>query len=263
MSQYTTYRVDTTPEINTSAIAAAAGIAGTLIIGTAKLAVRSLRSLYEHVKGRISELEALGTPLAMARLQALEEAPLLEAAVLTEIASSLGIPDISRDILQDRLKKADTTVFDRLVRQGQNRLSQGQVQVLSNSIIDVISELGYTVHTPKRPPRDDISLTAVRSTDGTSVTAHLVPQTDTLEVKLRGFSGGTCLLLLHEIEQRLRRRGVELRVVREQRHDDRTSKCHVGEVNETRSIETAPHNAAKKKTARRASIPVARLPMRR
>jgi len=257
MSQYTSYQYETEPEVSTNTLAVAAGVVGLLVTGAASLAVRSLRSVRERATARMAELEAMGKSPAMARLEALSESPLLEAAVLKEFSHTSGLSVSGRDGLLDRLQQTESSQLDRLIRQGNNRLLQGQAQVMHRSMTDVLAELGYEIRTPRRPLRDVVVVKGVRKEDNTAVSIRLTPKDERLETDLHGFNGGACTRLLAEFEERLRRRGVKLKMVQREPHGCAGSAL-TQEVNRVLNAPTEIEKKPVKKQVRKARASVAR-----
>ncbi len=220
MSQYTSYQYETEPEpeVSTGALAAAAGVAGLIVVGTASLAVRSLRSMQEQAEKRMEELDAMGEPSIISQLGALNESPLLEAAVLKEFAQESRMLDAGRETVLAQMQQVEDLKLDHLIHKGNARLLQGQARVLRDSMTDVLTELGYKIRTPRLPLRDVVVVKGVREEDNTSVSIRLTSKDDKLEPDLHGFNGGACTQLLAEFDEGMRRRGVKLKMIQREPH---------------------------------------------
>jgi hypothetical protein len=210
MSEYTSDSYSYTAETAAPAVAAAAGLETAIgalgaVAGVGGLAIMSTLAICERFRQQGAALERQGCAPLDARLKALGQVPLLNAAVAatgTPLGSVAG------------LTVAD---FDRRLYQAEERLFQAEGTVLRAQLGGALAELGYTVVPPRRAQETAPVLLAHRP-DGTAVAARISPRAGRVELDLSGFRGDACQVERARLDAALRKRGVRLTTEARQRH---------------------------------------------
>ena len=185
-----------------------------------------------------------------ARLEALEQSPLLTAATLNaggrpllELAMDQGSGNRSQRITGSALEKA--------VNLGRQQLLVAEATVLHGHITAELREMGRSIEQPRRPIRDAVSIKGTNE-NGTAVSVKISPKTGRILLDLSGFHDGKCQVVRQRLVEGLRKRKVFLKVVSSQRHDSRQGGRLTQEVNEAlgEKQKSRPHNMLFQQTTR-------------
>ncbi len=208
MSEYSSYTYEFAPTVVGTEIARAAGLSVTT--GLTGTVARSTRDLWAHYEQRAAALLEQGQTAAQVAQRALDELPLLKAAVIAEDAGG------ARRLLATGAAGGLNALRD-VVRAGYARLQRAETEVLNQNAASVLKERGYVLLPRRRTVLDTLFVQARKGE--TSVTVKLTPATGHFEMDLSGFHGGTCEDEANHIVGSLRRRGIHLQGVVRQRHN--------------------------------------------
>ncbi len=213
MSEYTEFHYEVDYTTDAATVGLLAGL-GELIDAGMAVASETLSALETRYLIRQQAFADLGLRPVEARLCALDEVPLLRAAVMRAAAG--GDPVTSGT---ERLRQCDTATFDRLLAAGFGTLREAETGLVQRACTETLADLGWQPRTPRRATPGRVSVQATAA-DGTTVSLRLTPRQARAELDLAGFAPGVCLRARAALIEGLARRGLRLTATASLRHDD-------------------------------------------